>query len=506
MTFPSRIVAALMAAAALVGAPLPASGAEFSVNSLSDIDDYKPGDGYCSIKSPLITPRRCTLRAAVQEANTVAGPDTILLQSGSYVLTIGGTGEDAAATGDLDIIDNLVIRGLDADSTIIDASGLDRVFDLHGPITVTLEKLAVTGGRALDDAATYGGLGGGILITNGALLRLSEIRVSRNAARFGGGIGALTTDEIEIVGSDISHNQVILGDGAWTVGGAALWFDGSGYSDFVEVLASTFASNGCVNAAEASCLPAMLLSNCGDQINSGLLLRNSTISSNETTGLAFRGCYGALENATIYGNTGYGISVDDSSTPARTVRARNTIFAHNGAGDCDLQAGDWDFTLGHNLSSDDSCDLNPYAMDKVNTDPELLPLGTYPPVAPSFTLTHHPRWGSPVVDTGGVLASVTTDQENFPRPMDGNQNVLEYYDMGAIEVLPCLAPENTTVANETVTTGIRWACDRLTVGPNVIVTGAPVEFQARGAIIINGSFEVRAGARLFMKLSRTASY
>jgi CSLREA domain-containing protein len=81
----------------------------------------------------------CTLREAVISANTGAttdvcdpgGPQTeIYVPAGTYALTIGGTDEDAAATGDLDLQrkGSISIFGAGARDTIIDGGGLDRVF------------------------------------------------------------------------------------------------------------------------------------------------------------------------------------------------------------------------------------------------------------------------------------------------------------------------------------------------------------------------------------------
>lgn len=56
------------------------------------------------------------------QANATPGADTIMLRAGTYRLTLAGAGEDAAATGDLDILQNLTIEGAGAMQTIIDAS------------------------------------------------------------------------------------------------------------------------------------------------------------------------------------------------------------------------------------------------------------------------------------------------------------------------------------------------------------------------------------------------
>src|SRR5689334_10135263 len=65
----------------------------------------------------------CTLREAVVAANTDAavdacpagaGADTIQLPAGVYLLTLAGAGEDAAATGDLDLNADVSITGAGA--------------------------------------------------------------------------------------------------------------------------------------------------------------------------------------------------------------------------------------------------------------------------------------------------------------------------------------------------------------------------------------------------------
>src|ERR1700757_1679811 len=76
-------------------------------------------------------PGSCSLREAVIAANANPGPDTIVIPAMTITLAIGGRGEDAAATGDLDLTDDVTISGAGAGSTIIDGGGLDRVFDVR---------------------------------------------------------------------------------------------------------------------------------------------------------------------------------------------------------------------------------------------------------------------------------------------------------------------------------------------------------------------------------------
>src|SRR5262245_17972100 len=75
------------------------NAAGFTVNSTVDRADASPGDGVCRTT----TAGECTLRAALQEANSSPGPDTITLPAGVYALQIPTLNEDLDGTGDFDI-------------------------------------------------------------------------------------------------------------------------------------------------------------------------------------------------------------------------------------------------------------------------------------------------------------------------------------------------------------------------------------------------------------------
>ena len=70
-----------------------------------------------------------SLRAAIKSVNSNNEEDTINLPAGTYFLS-GETGEDANASGDLDIDTNhcITIVGEGMASTFIDGAQLDRVF------------------------------------------------------------------------------------------------------------------------------------------------------------------------------------------------------------------------------------------------------------------------------------------------------------------------------------------------------------------------------------------
>jgi CSLREA domain-containing protein len=137
--------------------------ADFTLETTADAPDLSPGDGVCA--TAVGDNNACTLRAAIQEANAIAGANTIHVPAGTYTLSIAGPGERAAATGDLDITDDVTIDGAGAAATIVDGGGLDRVFNnstaidltnCSGP-TTTISGLTVRNGNTQPADASVGG-------------------------------------------------------------------------------------------------------------------------------------------------------------------------------------------------------------------------------------------------------------------------------------------------------------------------------------------------------------
>lgn len=187
------LLAGLLGFITLLGAALPPStlaapNATFTVNSDLDLPDKKPGNGICE------TARNnhvCTLRAAIMETNKLGGKNVIILPEGTYYLSRAGANEDNARIGDLDIKNNLTIKGAGLNATIIDGSRAqtgDRVFHiLSGPVKIQ----GVTIQNGGDDAAKTQLTGGGIYVNAGAKLTLVKILVESNRAAAGGGIYSL---------------------------------------------------------------------------------------------------------------------------------------------------------------------------------------------------------------------------------------------------------------------------------------------------------------------------
>lgn len=118
------------------------SAADFIVTTERDAPDSVPGDGVCATAEGV-----CSLRAAIQEANALPGHDAIVLPAGVFALTVEGRGEDAAASGDLDILDALTLTGTGARTTIIDGNGIDTVVQIHaGAGTVRIQGVGLVRG------------------------------------------------------------------------------------------------------------------------------------------------------------------------------------------------------------------------------------------------------------------------------------------------------------------------------------------------------------------------
>ena len=172
------------------------TGLTFTVNSTNDAVDVNPGDGTCATAAG-----ECTLRAAIQEANAYAGTDTLNLTAQTYTLAIANAnkdaGEDAAATGDLDITSDLILNG---NGATIDANNIDRVIHILAGATVSIANVTIKGG-------SYNALGTGGGILNNGILTLSNSTVSDNAQYSYSGNGIYNSGELIVINSTISGNS-----------------------------------------------------------------------------------------------------------------------------------------------------------------------------------------------------------------------------------------------------------------------------------------------------------
>jgi CSLREA domain-containing protein len=188
--------------AALVA--LRASAVDFTVTRT---DDPVP-DG-CA-------PDDCSLREAVIAANALAGADRVLLGPHTYTLSLAGAGEDAAATGDLDLLDDVTIEGLgSAATTIAVTGGIDRAIDAGAATgrAIAIEGVTVSGGAAGNAA------GGGLSIDTGdasGSVTLDDVVLASNSATDGGG-ASIRSPHVRLRNVDVHDNLAAASAGGLRV-------------------------------------------------------------------------------------------------------------------------------------------------------------------------------------------------------------------------------------------------------------------------------------------------
>jgi len=302
--------------------PGVANAKTFLVNSEKDEQDENYQDGICASTPSGV----CTLRAAIQEANWLDGPDTIKVPAGLYMLTIPGK-EDFCASGDLDIIsdgfgnNDLTIIGMGAKKTFINGGKLDRVFHILSPVSVTIAKVTIQNGVATDGGLSQA-LGGGILMTPESTLTVKECAISNNAVShtvdaYGGGIYSEGT--LRIIDSTFWNNSA--SSGRWSWGGgihsrqAVLTITGSSFSNNSASGSDTGLGGGISSFQNVSTMitNSSLFNNSasggqlGDRAGYGggihnfdgpLTITNSSLSNNSVSGV-YAGAGGGIFNGTL---------------------------------------------------------------------------------------------------------------------------------------------------------------------------------------------------------------
>jgi hypothetical protein len=397
------------------------------------------------------------------ETNALPGADTITLPAGAYILTIVGTGEDASATGDLDITDDLTITGAGEAVTSIDGGGLDRVLDvLSAATSVTVSAATIRNGMVSPDAD-----GGGI--RNGGILALASVTVGDSTARAGGGIynglnNTLTLDDTTVTSNTATTTLGESGEGGGITNRGTLNGTDVTVSDNTATAGFGSVAGGISNYGTATLVNVAVIRNTaftpggggamgGGLVNSGmpptggLTLINATVSGNSASSELGASVAGGLQNqgslvlnaTTISHNTaaeGGGFQAFGGE-----LTAKNTIIADNGGSDCAIFPPTDLISEGHNLDSDGSCHLTATG-DLSGADPLLGPLADNG----GPTQTHALLAGSPAIDAGDAAACPETDQRDVARPIDGDGDGVAVCDIGACEAAEGTTPPSTPTA------------------------------------------------------------
>ncbi len=420
----ARRLAGFVGALALaLGAAAPAHALVFRVNSTKDKLDLTI-DGNCEAANG-----RCTLRAALTEANSLLNPglERIRVPAGTYPI------KNHPGSGILDaplrIEDETEIVGAGADRTTIrqtDEAGVIDIPPTADPEIISISGLTVTGGGgagggitasgfalALDDVTVRGNerrgdfgqvRGGGIYSTGS--LAVSDSRITNNRAHAtavgggsaGGGLahaGEESDATLEIDRTRISGNRATVGGGAENAAGGGLFTQGLGVIERSTVARNTAEAGsggglfhtGSVQLSVTRSTVSENAARAGGGIASfgPLRVENSTVSSNRVegppNGITLKTFAGgilrsggalALSHSTIARNR----------APASPPPAGSGVFSSPAAGSLTLRAtvlenpgpdctGTGTITsLGYNVDSGMSCVLGGVG-DQSGADPRL---------------------------------------------------------------------------------------------------------------------------------------
>lgn len=228
------------------------SGTLFTVNHTGDTNDANVGDGTCSDSNG-----KCTLRAAIQEANNDNYQDGI-----NFAVPLPSTIE--LTLGELTVTSNTYIAGPGARNLTIQRSTVAgtpnfRVFNF----VPNIGSLLVLRGLKIRNGSVPDSDGGGIYIGSSNVITLIDLVVTGNSANRGGGIynsGALT-----LTRSLVNSNTAVTNGNINGAGGGLFNQEPFGAADVVN---STMTENTAITG--------------GSIYNGGrsLFLINTTISHN----------------------------------------------------------------------------------------------------------------------------------------------------------------------------------------------------------------------------------
>jgi predicted outer membrane repeat protein len=568
---------------------LPASGAQAATFDVTNTNDSGQG----SLRQAILDANAAD---GPDDIDATAVTGTIDLQSALASLTeavdITGSGADQLtvrrdAGGEYRIFDI-------AEGTAVGISGLTiadgRVAGDGGGIrnagTVTITDSVIAGNEA------EGGAGGGVYGSRGAYLELIDSEVRENEAGYGGGLSCEGSEQeppgdLFVTGSSISGNTAGGGGGvacpatiehSTVVGNSATHGSGGGVAAYLwlEVVDSLIAGNtaaenggGVASAvADVSIISSEVRNNSagyrgggieagfvasahidkttvsgntaatgggGVYVDQGVLITDSTLSSNAATGAGAEGGgllmndIGRVSNTTITDNTAAGDGGGISARPGEIFPVTNSTIARNtasrgsnlfeqesgtelastiladplGADNCARSRGDVApvGSRGYNLADDSSCLLN-HATDQAAVEALLRPLADNG--GPTETML--PASASPAIDQG-ISSGLTTDQRGRPRPQDllgvSNPAGGDGADVGAVELQPgeFVPPPPGVDVNPPNT--------KLTVRPKkkVISQGGPVEvrFGFSGVDDVSPASELSFECKLDRRLRQPCS-
>jgi hypothetical protein len=359
------------------------------------------------------------LIASIRSANERPGPDTIIVEAGSYVPPANDNTEDSLAGNAFpSVTGRLTIEGAGASDTNIGRPGGDFGYDgnvFHIAPTGSLTLRGITTGRVFNRGTlrvfnsvitrASTGITGNFAAINLGTLEVVDSHVNSSAADFNGGIAS--SGSLHILRSTIAFN-----DGNFSIGISA--------GGIIAIEDSTIAFNG---------------EGVGLAIGGTATITNTTIAKNSNVqvggGLTVFGGNVKLTNVTIADNASFGLPFLPPSGGITVfdgrVELQNSIVARNGQ-DC---AGTL-ISLGNNIIGDTAgCSIDLRPSDYVG-DARLgqfvddgTPGGGHIPLLAD----------SPAIDAANRQECPNRDQLG-QRRANATRHGRPFCDIGAVEFIP----------------------------------------------------------------------
>jgi uncharacterized repeat protein (TIGR01451 family) len=473
--------------------PASASADVYSVSNTNDVPAQNAASGSCA--TPLLSSAAgaCTLRSAVQAANQVAGPSTINVAAGTYVLTIAPSGADDDSTGDLNVTNlsgKITINGAGSGTsgTIVDGNFTDQIFSLNTDTDVEIVGVRIRNGRTggLGQVTTCPAGGGGVddlgggIYTDGALTLTNDVITGNMSSGHGGGLARSGNDPLTIKSTTFDGNISCQGDSSFHAGGGAAIF-GFGTAA-VTIDRSTFSNNSADangNGGGAAIFVTATITNStfsGNDADHGggidhegegpqLDLFADTFTSNTARGggsaLYVSGGVDSVVNTTISGNigdgaiaSGFGNTTISFSTLTNNqgnivdrdgadFNLNNSIVTGSPGANCNGS-----ISSGHNVFDDSGSECGAISNDVKSADPKLGPLqDNGGPTQTRALLT-----GSPAIDAGEIETCTATaknvDQRAVTRPKGPECDVGAFEYVAADLALTASASPSTIQVGE----------------------------------------------------------
>lgn len=377
-------------------------------------------------KTITVTSKQDTGPGTIRQALLDAAPgDTIFIPAGTYQVTSAG----------LPVTKSVTLRGAYTRTTILQADGNNRVFDVAaGPTNdVTIEGVTITGGNEVP--------GGGVRSISPLTLTAVDISGNRSGGTSGdlashatgNGGGLYATNQTSITRSSIHDNRGLDGGGLYFLGG----------SGEIGIRNSTFLQNradgdgGAIGEGPSAVNP-----------HTRVTIGNVTAMANFTTP-GGGGTPGP-------GHGGFFFAGANNVT-----RYENSIIYDNGAGDVDQGPNCWTEpsataqSLGGNLwGGVDNPSFCNFTTDDTMGEPQTSPLGNWGGPTDTMRLESY----SPPVDLDPADSDCPAlDQRGVPRPQgDGcDAGAVEYsYPTGHVTGARNVTATTATVVGTANTQGI----------------------------------------------------